>query len=74
MWRKSLRSVGNGACAEVNDVCSHVPVIDSNVRKRIEVRDSRDWYGFTTLCFTPEAWRAFIKEVKDGSSPVPGMR
>ena len=73
MWRKPERSMGNGNCAEINDVCSHVPVIDSNVRKRIEVRDSRDWYGFTTLCFTPEAWRAFIQEVKNDSA-LPGMR
>lgn len=53
-WRVSSRS-GNGGdtCVEVAD----------NLPGRVLVRDSTDRAG-GTLTFAPDAWRAFVAEVK----------
>lgn len=55
-WRKSTRSGGaSGNCVEVRQVPTAV-----------EVRDSKDVAG-PTIAFTPEAWLAFVKSVREGS-------
>ena len=54
-WRKSSRSIGNGACAEVR------------AGPAVQVRDSTD-PGGTVLTFSPEAWRRFTREVR-GAGP-----
>jgi hypothetical protein len=52
MWRKSQRSVGNGACVEVTVA---VP--------GIAVRDSTDQSG-PVLAYTAESWRSFARSVR----------
>ncbi|MFF3764483.1 DUF397 domain-containing protein [Streptomyces sp. NPDC001922] len=56
-WRKSTYSNGDGGeCVEVAD---HIP-------GAVPVRDSKDPHG-PALCFTPEAWTAFITGLKAGT-------
>jgi hypothetical protein len=52
-WRKSTRSSNQGQCVEVAD----------NLPGVVHVRDSKDPDG-PVLTFEPDAWRAFIKDVK----------
>ena len=56
IWRKSSYSGGNGGnCVEV---AARQPGI-------IAVRDSKDPEG-PALSFTPQQWRSFIAEARDG--------
>jgi len=56
IWRKSSYSGGNGGnCVEV---AASQPGI-------IAVRDSKDPEG-PALSFTPQQWRSFIAEARDG--------
>lgn len=57
-WRKSSRSVGNGACVEI------APAAGS-----VAVRDTTDRIG-PMLQYTASAWRAFIVETKIGAFDV----
>jgi hypothetical protein len=53
-WRKSSYSSAQNACVEVADTgAAHA------------VRDSKD-PGRGHLLVTPEAWRAFVAEIKEG--------
>jgi hypothetical protein len=52
-WRKSTRSSNQGNCVEVAD----------NLPGVVYVRDSKDPDG-PVLTFEPDAWRAFIEDVK----------
>jgi Domain of unknown function (DUF397) len=52
VWRKSARSGGEGNCVEVADLPDAVAV-----------RDSKDPDG-PVLTFGPEAWRAFVEELR----------
>jgi Domain of unknown function (DUF397) len=59
-WRKSSYSGSNsGNCVEVADNGS-----------RVLVRDTKR--TVTVLRFTPDAWRAYIAQVKDERSLAPG--
>jgi hypothetical protein len=72
-WRKSSRSIGNGACVEVggyrksthstfNGNCVEVGQGTGAV-----VRDTvQEGRGRTELAFPAAAWRAFLLQVKDG--------
>jgi hypothetical protein len=56
-WRKSKRSGDNGgACVEVADA---IPTV-------VGVRDSKDPTG-PVLTFSPDAWRAFVRDTKAGA-------
>jgi Domain of unknown function (DUF397) len=57
-WRKSRRSVGNGACVEV-----------AEAPEGIIVRDSVNQVG-PTLRYSPRTWRAFIAQAKMGKFDV----
>jgi Domain of unknown function (DUF397) len=57
-WRKSRRSVGNGACVEI------APATGS-----VAVRDSTDRIG-PVLQYPARAWDAFIAGTKIGSFDV----
>jgi hypothetical protein len=52
-WRKSTRSSNQGNCVEVAD----------NRPGVVYVRDSKDPDG-PVLSFEPDAWRAFIEDIK----------
>jgi hypothetical protein len=52
-WRKSTRSSNQGNCVEVAD----------NLPGVVYVRDSKDPDG-PVLTFEPDAWRAFIEDIK----------
>ena len=55
-WHKSTRSGSNGGdCVEV-----------AETPEAIGVRDSKD-EGGPILVFAPDAWRAFLAEVKSGT-------
>jgi Domain of unknown function (DUF397) len=54
VWRKSRRSVGNGACVEI-----------APVKGKISVRDSKNPGGLV-LAYTAETWRSFVREAKTG--------
>jgi hypothetical protein len=51
-WRKSRRSVGNGACVEV-----------APVNGQIAVRDSMNPGGLK-LAYPAQSWQAFIRVIK----------
>lgn len=53
-WRKSRRSVGNGACVEITPV-----------NGTISVRDSKNPGGLV-LAYTAGTWRSFVREAKTG--------
>jgi Domain of unknown function (DUF397) len=55
-WRKSMRSIGNGQCAEAARLTDGL----------IAMRDSMDKSG-PMLLFTQNEWRAFLKEIKDSA-------
>lgn len=57
-WRKSHRSVNNGACVEV-----------APVREAIMVRDSVDPAG-SMIRYSAQTWQAFIADAKLGSFDV----
>jgi len=57
-WRKSLRSVGNGACVEV------APANGS-----IIVRDSVDRSG-PVIRYSAQTWHAFLANAKTGTFDV----
>lgn len=57
-WRKSRRSVGNGACVEV-----------AAAPEGIIVRDSGNQAG-TTLRYSSRTWRAFLAQAKTGKFDV----
>jgi len=54
IWRKSWRSVNNGACVEVAPVACGVAI-----------RDSKRSSG-PVLMFSPAEWRAFLDGAKNG--------
>lgn len=59
-WRKSSYSSNNGGqCVEVGD---GIPGV-------VPVRDSKDPQG-PTLTFAPDAWTAFVADVKTGRLPA----
>jgi Domain of unknown function (DUF397) len=53
-WRKALRSVNNGACAEV-----------ASTARTVVVRDSTDPSG-PMLAYSVESWRVFAREARLG--------
>lgn len=55
LWRKSKRSVNNGACIEL------APAPNGE----IAIRNSRDPYG-PMLVYTQVEWHAFLEGVRDG--------
>lgn len=60
VWRKSVRSAGNGNCVEV-------AILDVAVA----VRDTKDRSG-PALVFAPAEWNAFIAGAKDGEFDLAG--
>jgi hypothetical protein len=59
VFRKSRRSGNSGQCVEVAD----------NLPGIVAVRDSKD-HDRGTLTFAPEAWSAFLADVKHGDFDV----
>ncbi len=55
LWRKSKRSVNNGACIEL------APAPNGD----IAIRNSRDPYG-PVLVYNQTEWHAFLEGVRDG--------
>jgi hypothetical protein len=58
LWRKSRRSVGNGACVEVTEAVSG-----------IAVRDTTDRSG-PRITYSAAAWRNFGQSVRQGHFAV----
>jgi Domain of unknown function (DUF397) len=54
-WRKAIRSMNNGACAEV----ASVPGI-------VAVRDSKDPEG-PVVCYPATSWRSFLAAARRGN-------
>jgi hypothetical protein len=59
-WRKSTSSFSNGNCAEVGQGQAVVGVRDTKQEHLGEAR--------TVLEFTPAAWAAFTRRIKEGSA------
>ena len=57
-WRKSLRSVGNGACVEVGAASESVMVRDSVDRPGLVIR------------YSTQTWHAFLADAKTGAFDV----
>lgn len=58
-WRKSSYSTNGGDCVEVGQGLPGV----------VPVRDSKDPHG-PALAFGPDAWTAFLADVKAGRFPA----
>lgn len=54
LWRKSMRSVGNGACVEVTEA-----------EPGVAVRDTTDKAG-PFVAYSATAWRSFGQAVRQG--------
>jgi hypothetical protein len=61
-WRKAMRSMNHGACAEV---ASGV----SGTRGIVIMRDSMDPEG-PVLLYSGSAWRSFVKAAKESNSKI----
>lgn len=59
-WNKSSRSAANGNCVETAEIGG-----------RIAVRDSKDPEG-PRLSLSPDSWRGFVADVRDGFFDTPG--
>lgn len=59
VWRKAMRSMGNGNCVEV-----------SPVRAGVAVRDSKSPAG-PMLAYSVASWRAFVRETRLGHFDTP---
>jgi len=57
-WRKSRRSVGNGACVEVGAAPGGIIVRDSVNQEE------------ATLRYSPRTWRTFLAQAKTGKFDV----
>lgn len=60
LWRKSRRSVGNGACVEVTEAALGVALRDTTDREGLRVT------------YSSTAWRDFGQSVRQGSFGVRG--
>jgi uncharacterized protein DUF397 len=58
LWRKSRRSIGNGACVEI-----------ASASGAVAVRDSTDRVG-PVLHYSAHSWQAFIVDAKIGTFDV----